>query len=227
MLNCLHQFKYFVTVTIRKKPFRDKKGKNKMRQRIIKDWEKWSTIIALISSIIAGIGLGFAVMEIHQTKRWNKLNFTFTYLPSPLELSLLENEFDEIMDFWKRKDELKLSEVRALLDEMGDSDKVELCKKYDYGSWNNDIQKKWSNCGKILKQYLSLLERYCGAINCGVADGEVSKSLYGFRFKAHYHKLLPFINKMREKKCDNSLFCEFENVVKSWNEDKKVSKSEY
>ncbi|OOP55303.1 MAG: hypothetical protein AYP45_15540 [Candidatus Brocadia carolinensis] len=160
-----------------------------------KDWEKWAAIFALISSIIAVIGLFFAGKEIHQTKRWNMLNFTFTYLPSPLEIAELEDEFNKIMDFWKRKDELNLSEVRALLDEMEDSDKYELFKKYKYESWNDDIQEKWCMCGRKLKLYLSLLERYCGAINCGVADNEVSESLYGFRFKTHYRKLLPFIKK--------------------------------
>ena len=163
-------------------------------------------------------------------RNWRKLNFVFSFFPSPVELEKIEADIDGYIGFWTRNEPFSELEVKGLLDSniLTDTEIETLIKKYTelgYKSINKtEFKVVFADIGRKLKTYLNLIEKYCVGLNAGVGDIECAKHIYGFKFRAHFAKAKPYIEKVRDKKGDPSLFIELEKVLRVW-EPKKEPES--
>jgi hypothetical protein len=188
-------------------------------------WTMLGSVANAAMAIAVFIGLGglyFAHSQLREARQqvisakiWNKLHFTFTFLPNPLEFESIEKELDETIGLWKRKvtEPYGECEAKALAGvELADNDKQWMSRKY-----GEEWQNSWDVAGRKLKLYLNLIEVYCAAINAGVADSDTAKSMYAYKFRAHYQKLENYIKQVRVAKDDINIFFEFECVItKKW-----------
>jgi len=167
-----------------------------------------------------------------------KKEAALTYFPKPLELEQLENEIDKVINFWSSNEPLEPYVVSLMVGE----ENVEECH-YEL-IWNKfSIEVKWKikqlfkdnsdnfnykskykpwirqellNIRRKLNAYLNQIEAYCLSINTGNIDSKSAALLFNHKFKKHFNKSFPYIDKVRRLNNDKNLYIEFEKVVKSW-----------
>jgi hypothetical protein len=71
------------------------------------------------------------------------------------------------------------------------------------------------NAGRKLKYYLSIIERYCTAINNDVVDKSTARKLFNSKFRRHFHKAHPYIALAQD--AEKSAYEQFAQVVWKWN----------
>ena len=170
-----------------------------------------STLVAAVAAILALVSIVIATWRIVVDKKWNKLEFTYNFLPNPVELERIEKDIDEVIALWTRTESepLVISEVKALFSRSLDPGE-EKDMEQRHPEWD---KKKWASSGRKLKVYANLIEKYCAAINSGVADSDAAKDVYGFKFKAMYTKLVNYIEWVRKDRNENDLYIEWEHTV--------------
>jgi len=72
----------------------------------------------------------------------------------------------------------------------------------------------------LLGNFLNEIERYCTAVNLGIAHEDVAKRLYRHKFNRHFIELQPLIKHCRDTQNAPRVFKEFEDVVTGWAEPK-------
>jgi hypothetical protein len=83
----------------------------------------------------------------------------------------------------------------------------------DYIPW---IKQELLNVRRKLNAYLNQIEGYCLSINTGNIASKSAALLFGYKFKKHFNKSFPYIEKVRRKSGDKNLYIEFEKIVKEW-----------
>lgn len=181
-------------------------------------WQKLSAIgslVAAVAAIIGLIGIAIAIWQIVSGKKWNKLHFTFSFLPSPVDLENVEKDIDSVIGLWKRPegDPLSTEEIKALFGMELSTDETKAVKSR-HPNFNADM---FTDAGRKLKVYCNLIEKFCVAINTGIADSQAAMDVYGYKFRAHYNKLKPYIEWIRKDRNEASIYIEFEKVItKHW-----------
>jgi hypothetical protein len=185
-------------------------------------------LIILIGSFIAWIQF---IVQKHNKKK----EVALTYFPKVTELDKIENEIDEVINFWSSAEPLDSYVVKLLLDEKLNDDEykliwnklsfgvknkisteennTELDFKEEYKPYIHDI---YAKVRRKLNLYLNQIESYCLAINNGVIDSKSAYNFYSHKFKWHFIKARLYIDKLRIIKNENNLYSELEKVVEEW-----------
>jgi hypothetical protein len=165
-----------------------------------------------------------------------KKEAAITYFPKPLELQQLENDIDEIINFWSSNDPLDINVVNLMLGKYVSNDEYKIIwdkklsigvkerivnrfdnKTFEYKPKYNDwIKQEFLNVRRKLNAYLNQIEGYCSAVNEGNISSSAAKKLFEHKFKSHYKKAWHYIEAVRKEKGDDGLYIEFEKVVNSW-----------
>jgi len=199
-----------------------------------------------IMAFVALFGIFLAWLQFMFHKYNSKKEAAVTYFPRPLELEKIESEIDQVINFWKRKEPLDNYEVRLMTSKSIEDDEYRLiwkklsiplrkqildnsclcCKKdkeidisildiYE-NKYNPFIDELYLNVRRKLNAYLNQIEAYCLAVNKGNIDLKSSKELWSHKFFNHFQKARPYIEMVRKDIGDNSIYLEFENVLKKW-----------
>jgi len=172
---------------------------------------QWTDLWSFFSGVggLGGVLVAFIALKqlkemritIDETKRWNKLNSAFSYLPKSHEFIEIEKDLNNsFLSLIDRNTALSSEEIGKLFDEN-----------------NKELRVK-------LKSYLNLLESFCTAIEMGAVDEDAAREMYRHKFKRHYYELLPYITHVRTSHNDSGLFSSLETVVKCWDERKEIPK---
>jgi hypothetical protein len=154
-------------------------------------------IISLIFAGLTNVGIVAAILQIRDTRKWNKMSMAISYLPPPNQL----NELEEVLN----------SSFLKIIDRTGPLTEREL------ESLLSDEQK---NIRIKLKNYLNMLEGYCAAVNYQIIDSDVARAIYRYKFERHFVELKPYIDRMRGGAAA-SFMDEMEEVLRSWKGEKK------
>jgi len=199
-----------------------------------------------IMAFVALFGIFLAWLQFMFHKYNAKKEAALSYFPRPLELEKIESEIDQVINFWKRKEPLDNYEVKLMTSKAIDNDEYRLiwkklsiplrkdildnsclcCKEdkeidisilniYD-DKYNPFIDELYLNVRRKLNTYLNQIEGYCLAVNKGNIDLKSSKELYSHKFFNHFKKARPYIEMVRTDIGDDTIYLEFENVLKKW-----------
>jgi len=187
-------------------------------------------LIILIGSFLAWMQFVF-----QQTNR--KKEAALTYFPKPTELDKIENEIDEVINFWSSSEPLDSYVIKLLLDEelnqneyeliwekLAFSIKIKIVKeandnntslafKEEYKPYVHDI---YAKVRRKLNLYLNQIESYCLAINNGIIDSKSAYEFYSYKFKWHFIKARLYIDRLRILKNSDELYSELEKVIEQW-----------
>src|SRR5438093_11663906 len=138
------------------------------------------TAVATVGSATAVVVAAYQVRALRQqlqdTRDWNRMSAAFQYLPNPHQMTEFECDLNgsciKLIDRTKPLSPDELS--RLMSDEETDS-------------------------RLKLKNYLNLLEMYCVAINHGIVDSDVAKSMYDYKFRRHFVEMKPYIDQQRDQ----------------------------
>lgn len=156
-------------------------------------------IVQSIASAVAAAGVIILIAQallllrqLRDTRRWNKMQMAFRYLPPDHELNDLEIKLNNppvrLID---RAEPLSGDEMKSILSDDQNAARVQL------------------------KNYLNLLESYATAVNYGIADADVAKALYGSKLRRHLMELRPFVDHFRAIGAPEYI-CELEQLIKDW-----------
>jgi hypothetical protein len=184
----------------------------------------WSWIITNASALTAMasffglISLVLIFKQVKESRMWNKLHFTYTFFPNPLEFEAIEIFLDERISFYKRNTPLNDIEVKALIgkEPISEDDKKKLSESLGPACDKNKVEQELYEAGRKLKLFLNQIESYCAAISAGIIDSESAKNVYEYKFRNTYEKALPWIEKLRVIKNEPRLFIETEKILKKW-----------
>jgi len=195
--------------------------------------------LALLLTLFAGW------LQFITYKKNKKKEAALTYFPKPLELEQLENDIDKVINFWSSNEPLEPFIVSIMTGEGNNINKCHY--ELIWNKFSIEIQekivKKFKNNGQIIKDseyqfdekyipwikhellnvrrklnaYLNQIEGYCLSINIGNIDNKSAALIFKHKFKKHFNKSFPYIDKVRRLNSDNSIYIEFEKVVKNWN----------
>lgn len=139
--------------------------------------------------------LKFTKEQIGFSNQWNKLNATFSFFP-----------LDRFHKYRKQtaialKKYINLYTLNSPISE-------EMARKiYD----DNEAYRELGN-------YIDLFEEYSTAVNAGVLDKDCSYRLHGSSLPSVQKCFQPFINLIREKKNDETIYIEIEKLILEWQE---------
>jgi len=192
------------------------------------DSREWLCISA-VASVLGLFSLLLIYRQLRETRVWNKLHFTYTFFPDPLEFAELEIFLDDRIAFWKRDSPLTELEVRALIgkEKLRKKELKTLSKSFCGTANQEDAKAELYEAGRKLKIYINQVESYCAAINSGIIDSNTAKQVYAYKFKRAYEKALPWINKLRSMKHEDSIYIELVNVLNRWFPTPKGQQNKY
>jgi len=191
---------------------------------------------------VALLGIFLAWLQFIFHKYNKRKEAALTYFPRPLELENIENEIDQIINFWTRQEPLDNYEVRLMTGKEINNDEYSLIWKkislplkqeiinhfnnnqnnienmqFDYEEkYNPYINELYITARRKLNAYLNQIEGYCLAINKGNIDLNSSKELFSHKFYNHFKKARPYIEIVRKDKQSPDLYIEYEIVLKKW-----------
>jgi hypothetical protein len=163
-----------------------------------------ATLLAAVAVIAAFAQVREAKKALRDSRTWNQMNAAMTFMP-PAELLHrweieLENSFVRLIS---RDDAIDKDDVRRL------------------------YEKENTNLRILLRAYLNVLEAYSIAVNCGIADLETAKRIWGYKMVRHFTELRPYIDRARELANDKSLFGELGALCEAWHEEWPMPKGRY
>lgn len=161
-----------------------------------------STAIAALAAILMAIftykllsQLKFTKEQIRFSSQWNKLNATFSFFP----LAKFHECHKRTATALKKY--INLYTLNSPISE-------EMARKiFD----DNEAYEELGN-------YIDLFEEYSTAVNAGVLDKDCSYRLHGALLPSVQKHFQPFINLIREKKNDETIFIEIEKLSLEWQE---------
>ena len=183
--------------------------------------------ITAISSLLGLISLILIFKQLRDSRLWNKLHFTYTFFPNPLEFEAIEVFLDERISFWKRDTAITNIEVKALIgkEPISDDEKKKLSESFGPTAEKSKVAQELYEAGRKLKLYMNQIEAYCAAISSGIIDSESAQHVYEYKFRRAYEKALPWIEKVRSIKNEPRLYIETAKVLNKWNPVPKGQKS--
>lgn len=195
----------------------------------------WSWIArnaAAITAVSTSLGLLSLVLifkQLRDSRLWNKLHFTYTFFPNPLEFEAMETFLDERISFWKRDLELSDLEVKALIGNkpLTAEEKKKLSESFGPSADKSKVDQEMYEAGRKLKLYLNQIESYCAAISSGIIDSESARHVYSYKFHRAYEKALPWIKKIRSLKNEQEIYIETEKILDKWYPAPEGQKSKY
>ena len=212
-------------------------------------------LVQIISGTVTALAASVAAATYVLNRKWYKMQATFTFFPKPLELEAIENKMDSIIRFIARAEKpLTAEEVDLLFFQSttGDRDEkaIKVCEKLmslgrdmsaEMGALKKDASAREANdkatidkfyhdmreCGRLLKTYLNAIERYCAAIQVGIADDKTARMIFGPKFIIIRDKVDPFVRAFRQgysgqaqpqpqAKGRRAVFLQFDHVVENW-----------
>ena len=188
-----------------------------------------ASAITAISSLLGLISLFLIFKQLRDSRLWNKLHFTYTFFPNPLEFEAIEVFLDERILFWKRDTPITDLEVKALIgkESLSEDEKKKLSESLGPTANMDKVDQELYEAGRKLKLYMNQIESYCAAISSGIIDSESAKHVYMYKFHRAYEKALPWIEKVRSIKNEPSLYIETAKVLNKWNPVPKGQESKY
>ena len=190
-----------------------------------------------IEPLIILIGSFIAWIQFIVQKNNKKKEAALTYFPKATELDKIENEIDEVINFWSSSEPLDSYVVKLLLDEKLDNNEYKLIwNKLSFGIKNKIVKEVgiddsnldfkeeykpyihdiYSKVRRKLNLYLNQIESYCLAINNGVIDSKSAYDFYSYKFKWHFIKARLYIDRLRIIKNADNLYIELEKVIDQW-----------
>lgn len=190
-----------------------------------------------IEPLIILIGSSIAWIQFIVQKNNKKKEAALTYFPKATELDKIENEIDEVINFWSSSEPLDSYVVKLLLDEKLDNNEYKLIwNKLSFGIKNKIVKEVgiddsnldfkeeykpyihdiYSKVRRKLNLYLNQIESYCLAINNGVIDSKSAYDFYSYKFKWHFIKARLYIDRLRIIKNADNLYIELEKVIDQW-----------
>lgn len=187
---------------------------------------KYAPLFGALSAIVAACALWVAAYQLVNAIRWNRVTSAFTYFPNPLTLEALENELDDSIRFWSRKQPLTLEECRLLLfqAELNAEERPAVIRHVretlaslgrEPPSDEKDLLHEMRKTGRKLKAYLNEVERYAAAVNSGVVDELTAYNIYHAKFVGHHDRigqLVSFVQKTRGA----AVYHEFDSMALRW-----------
>ena len=181
----------------------------------------YAPIVGNCLTTLGLVGLLLTAYQIRGARLWNKLNAAFSFLPNPLELENIEAELDQTIGFWRKDAPIDEKLAKAFTGDLDD-------KEYSFYALTDEkpeqTKERMLAIGRKLKLYVNLLEMYCIAINAGVVDEEVAFHIYRFKFAKHNRKLTKYVEHIRRKHNDDSIYCEFTAHINKWETRKGTKK---
>lgn len=195
-------------------------------------WEWIVENAEAITAVAASLGLLSLLLifkQLRDSRLWNKLHFTYTFFPNPLEFEAIEVFLDERISFWKRDSAISDLEVKALIakESLTDDEKKKLSESFGPDADKSKAEQELYEAGRKLKLYMNQIEAYCAAISSGIIDSESAQHVYGYKFRRAYEKALPWIEKVRSHKNEPCLYIEIAKILTKWNPAPKGQKGKY
>ena len=185
------------------------------------------SILGLLSLLLGLWSLSLIREQIKSARIWNKLHFTYTFFPNPMEFVKTQDFLKSILESWRNFEPFTDLEVKALLtpEKLSEEEKGLIEEKITSDEANNSI-KALNAASQKLTAYLNQIERYCAAIKTGIVDLDTAGAHYNYQFTTVFHIVRPWIEKLRRTRKAPNLYIEFEEVIGLWNP-KNIQKKKY
>lgn len=147
-----------------------------------------------LATFVAATTIAAAFMQVREGRKalrdnraWNRMNAAMTFMPRPDLLHRWERALDNtFVRLISRNNPLSDDDLRLLW--LPENASVEL----------------------LLRAYLNVLEGYCIAVNCGIADFAIAKRTWGYKVSRHFNELWPYIENCRHSANNDEIYSELE-----------------
>ncbi len=163
-----------------------------------------ATLIAATAIVAAFAQVREARKALRDNRAWNRMNAAMNFIPSP-----------ELMHRWERALDKTFVRIISRTEALSPEDVRRL-----YTPENEPVR-------LLLRAYLNVLERYCIAINCGLADARIGDRIWGYKIVRHFKELKPYIIYVRDMANNNAIFGELESLCAKWSAEYPIPKSIY
>jgi len=163
-----------------------------------------ATLVAATAIVAAFAQVREARKALRDNRAWNRMNAALTYIPSP-----------DLMHKWEMALEKTFVKIISRVEPISTEDVRKL-----YAPENAPVR-------ILLRGYLNVLERYCTAVNCGLADANIADRIWGYKIVRHFKELRPYIIYARDRANNNALFGGIESVCSKWSGEYPVPKPSY